>query len=269
MLSRIQLFGSCLIVVTLLLFAGSAAAQDVSPRCEAAIDRAAGHYSKCLLSADASYARHENLSKLENHQARCERRFERRTNRAINRHGADECASADLVAAIADRTVTYAQGAATEAGGEAPPPQLLFTQNSTSAVLTDSTLTLTGVASRTSWFTDRPYREAGQMATDEFIEAWFLGQDSFAEDPPNADFTCTVDGDVVNYALELTSPRLEGNDLLYSVTFLGDVRPDTTTTQCTTEASLFVDNFVENLECFACIGYFGPFGAALCTGVCS
>ena len=51
---RIESFGSCLIVLTLLLFAGSAAAQDVSPRCEAAMDRAAGHYSKCLLSADAS-----------------------------------------------------------------------------------------------------------------------------------------------------------------------------------------------------------------------
>ena len=148
-------------------------------------------------------------------------------------------------------------------------PQLLFTQNSTGAVLTDSTLALTGVASRTNWFTDRPYREAGQMATDDFIEAWFLGQDSFADDPPNAEFTCTVDGDVVNYALELTSPSLEGNDLLYSVTFLGDVRPDTTTTRCTTEASLFVDNFVENLECYACIGYFGPFGITFCQGVCS
>ena len=32
MLSRIQSLGSCLIVLTLLLFAGSAGAQDVSPR---------------------------------------------------------------------------------------------------------------------------------------------------------------------------------------------------------------------------------------------
>ena len=69
MLSRIQPLGSFLIVFTLLLFAGSAGAQDVSPRCEAAMDRAAGHYSKCLLSADASYARHENATKLEHRQA--------------------------------------------------------------------------------------------------------------------------------------------------------------------------------------------------------
>ena len=50
MLSRIQPLGSCLIVLALLLFAGSAAAQDVSPRCEAAMDRAAGGYSRCLPS---------------------------------------------------------------------------------------------------------------------------------------------------------------------------------------------------------------------------
>ena len=121
MLSRIQSFGSCLIVLTLLLFAGSAGAQDVSPRCEASMDRAAGHYSKCLLSADASNARHKNPTKLANRQARCETRFDRRTSRAINRHGAGACPSSDLVAAMADRTVTYAEGAATEAGGTPAP----------------------------------------------------------------------------------------------------------------------------------------------------
>ena len=42
MLSRIQSLGSGLIVLTLLLFAGSGAAQDVSSSCEAAIDRDAG-----------------------------------------------------------------------------------------------------------------------------------------------------------------------------------------------------------------------------------
>ena len=45
MLSRIQSLGFFLIVLTLLLFAGSVGAEDVSPRCEAMMDRAAGHYS--------------------------------------------------------------------------------------------------------------------------------------------------------------------------------------------------------------------------------
>ena len=118
MVSRILSLGSCLIVFTLLLFAGSAAAQDVSPRCEAAMDRAAGHYSKCLLSADASYARHENATKLENRQARCETRFDRRTSRAFSRYGADECPSTELVTALADRTVSCAEEVSIEAGGQ-------------------------------------------------------------------------------------------------------------------------------------------------------
>ena len=212
MLSRIRPLGSCLIVFILLLFAGTADAQDVGPRCEAAMDRAAGHYSQCLLSADASYARHGNPTKLENRQARCETRFDRRTTRAINRHGADACPSSDLVAAMEDRTVTYAEGVATEAGGT-PAPSYLFVQNGTGGTLSETTLTLTDVSSQTGYFSDRPYRVAGQFPTEEFIALWDEGE-LFAEDPPNADFTCTVDSEVVNYVVELTSPSMTGRGSL-------------------------------------------------------
>ena len=71
-------------------------------------------------------------------------------------------------------------------------PELLSVQTSDGATLTNSTLTLTGISPNTGWFTDRPYREAGQISTEEFILAWAEGEDSFADDPPNADFTCTV-----------------------------------------------------------------------------
>ena len=239
MLSRIQALGPCLIVLTLLLFAGSAAAQDVSPRCEAAMDRAAGHYSKCLLSADASHARHKNATKLANRQARCETRFDRRTSRAITRHGADACPSSDLVAAMADRTVTYAEGAATEAGGT-PAPSLLFVQNGTGGTLSETTLTLTDVSSKTGYFSDRPYREAAQVPTEEFIALWDEGE-PFAEDPPNADFTCTVDSEVVNYVVELTSPSLVGGDLSYDVSFLGGAALHLLPVTCEADANVFID----------------------------
>ena len=239
MLSRIQPLGSCLIVLTVLLFAGSAAAQDVSPRCEAAIDRAAGHYSKCLLSADASYARHENATKLANRQARCESRFDRRTSRAINRHGADACPSSDLVAALEDRTVTYAQGAASEAGGT-PAPSYLFVQNGTGGTLSETTLTLTGVSSQTGYFSDRPYRFAGQEPTEEFIALWDEGG-TFAEDLPNADFTCTVDGEVVNFVVELASPSMAGDDLSYAVTAVPDTVLPGSIVTCDAETHLFID----------------------------
>ena len=246
MRSRILSIGSCLIVLTLLLFAGSAAAQDVSPRCEAAMDRAAGHYSKCLLSADASYARHENATKLANRQTRCETRFDRRTSRAIRHHGADGCPSSDLVAAMEDRTVTYAQGAASEAGGT-PAPSLLFVQNGTGGTLSETTLTLTDVSSKTGWFTDRPYRGSGQMSTERFIALWDEGG-TFADDPPDADFTCTVDSEVVNYVVELTSPGMVGEDLSYAVTAVADtVLPETTIT-CDGASHAFLDALFWNCD---------------------
>ena len=239
MLSRIHSLGSCLVVLTLLLFAGSAGAQDVSARCEAAMDRAAGDYSRCLLRADAHYARHENATKLENRQARCETRFDRRTSRAIRHHGADECPSSDLVAAMEDRTVKYAQGAATEASGTAS-PSFLYVQNATGGALSESTLTLTGVSSETGWFTDRPYRYAGQVPTEAFLTEWDEDQNSFADEPPNADFTCTSDEAAVNYFVELTNPVYEGGDLSYAVAGVGGtVLPQDL--QCESDSHLFID----------------------------
>ena len=221
MFSRIQILGFWLIALTLLLFAGSTAALDVSPHCKAAMDRAAGDYSQCLLRADASYARHENASKLKNRQARCETRFDRRTRRAISRHGADACPSSDLITAMADRTVSYAEGIATEAHGE-PALSFLFVQNAEGGTLTESILVLTGVSLQTGWFTDRPHRDAGQVPTENFIANWGEGENSFAHDPPNANVTCEVDGTVVNYVVELTNPSFGGVNLSYAADLIGD-----------------------------------------------
>ena len=256
MLSRTQSLGCCLIVLTLLLFAGSAAAQDVSPRCEAAMDRAAGHYSKCLLSADAHYARHDNATKLENRQTRCETRFDRRTSRAFSRYGADECTSTDLVAALADRTVTCADGVATEAGGKAAASRL-YVQDAAGGTLTETTLVLSGVDESTPWFTDRPYREAGQMTTAEFVALFAEeGANSFAEDPPNADFTCEVAGAVVNQAVTLMDPVLDEatGTLTYTAALVpsagdGDSFSEIT---CDGDAHLFIDDTVNVAEFVLC-----------------
>ena len=240
MFSRIHSLASCLIILVVLLFAGSAGAQDVSLRCEAAIDRAAGHYSQCLLSADASYARHGNPTKLENRQARCETRFDRRTSRAIARHGADECTSTELVAALADRTVTCAEGVATEASGTQA-PSYLFVQNGSGGTLSETILTLTDVSSKTGWFTDRPYRDSGQIRTEDFVLAWGDGGDSFADDPPNAEFSCEVDDETVNYVVELMAPSLEGTDLTYAVESVGD-QALPTALECDSDSHLFIDS---------------------------
>ena len=256
MLSRIQSLGSCLIVLTLLLFAGSAAAQDVSPRCEAAMDRAAGHYSKCLLSADAHYARHDNATKLENRQTRCETRFDRRTSRAFSRYGADECTSTDLVAALADRTVSCAEGVSIEAGGETAASRL-YVQDAAGGTLTETTLVLSGVDESTPWFTDRPYREAGQMTTAEFVALFAEeGANSFAEDPPNADFTCEVEGAVVNQAVTLTDPVLDetAGTLTYTAALVPSAGDDDSFSEitCDGDTHLFIDDTINVAEFVLC-----------------
>ena len=134
-------------------------------------------------------------------------------------------------------------------------PELLFVQTSDGATLTDSTLTLTGISPNTGWFTDRPYRGAGQIPTEEFVALWGDGENSFAEDPPNADFTCTVDGQVVNYVVELTYPQLDGEELTYGARAIGDAEV-TSQIQCQ-DPAIFLDSLVldRNLGYFNC----GPY----------
>lgn len=206
------------------------------------MDRAAGHYSKCLLSADASYARHKNPTKAANRQARCETRFDRRTSRVVSRHGADTCPSSDLVAAIGDRTTRYTGRVASEAHG-LPAEAFLFVQSGSGGTLSATTLTLTDVSSKTAWFTDRPYRAAGQVDTEEFLAEWEKVND-FTDDPPNADFTCTVGGNTVNYVVELTSPDMVGLDLSYSVSAVGEESLPVAGVTCDAESHLFIDSDV-------------------------
>ncbi len=137
------------------------------------------------------------------------------------------------------RTAGYAEAMAVEAAGESA-LELLFVQSSDGGELTGSTLTLGGVNNKTGWFSDRPFREAGQMTTEEFVSLWGEGNDSFAADPPNADFTREVDGEVVNSVVELTHPILEGEDLSYAVAFI-DGGPSEGEVVCEGDAYLFIN----------------------------
>jgi hypothetical protein len=92
------------------------------------------------------------------------------------------------VSAIACRTKNYASGTAAEAQG-VPGASYLFVQNGTGGTLSKDTLTLMGVSAQTAWFTDRPYRKAGQVPTQEFISNWDDGDNPFVEDPPTADLS--------------------------------------------------------------------------------
>jgi hypothetical protein len=78
-------------------------------------------------------------------------------------------------------------------------------------------LTLRGVSPVTLFFSDRPERVAGNMATAAFVPFWSQGADSFLSDPPNADLSILEDGTLRQTVVVLRDPVLEGEDLHYTV----------------------------------------------------
>jgi len=215
-------------------------AAGVDRRCEASIERAAGDYSRCLLRAYSNNARQPDASRLERAEQRCADRFDKATDRALARAEKNDTTCTPYTSEIAFRVFNFAASVAREAGGTAS-PSYLYVQNGGGGTISGTTLTLTGVSDDTIWFTDRPYRDSGKVTTAEFIAPWYEGEDSFGEIPPNADFTCEVENETVNYTVELLSPSLAGGDLSYSVIAVGDTVLPQTEISCNTEAYLLID----------------------------
>jgi hypothetical protein len=96
--------------------------------------------------------------------------------------------------------------------------EYMFAQTSSGvSVGSDGRVTLTGVSSTTLFFSDRPYRVTGHIPTDEFIGYWGEGDDSFANDPPNALLTMFEDDAVNDVVVVLSDPILSNGDLSYAV----------------------------------------------------
>ena len=242
----ILLFWSLLVLASPAFSAGGSApsGEGVSPRCEAAIDKAAGRYSKCLLKASARHAKKGHDDRLSAQQTRCDNEFDTQVARIRDRFGEDQCTP--YTSEIANRTVTYAEGVSIEAGGEKAASRL-YVQDAAGGTLTETTLVLSDVDESTPWFTDRPYREAGQIKTSEFVELFAdQGPNSFAENPPNADFTCQSGGEVVNQAVTLTDPILDqtAGTLTYTAEILPTVGPGDSFSgiTCDGDAHLFIDD---------------------------
>ncbi|MEO2167078.1 MAG: hypothetical protein ABGY42_02970, partial [bacterium] len=91
------------------------------------------------------------------------------------------------------------------------------------------------------------------LPTKEFVALWDAGTNSFADDPPNADFTCEVANETVNYVVELTDPVLDGGDLSYAVSRVpgGDASSAPLSVECSGSAHLFIDGLEAWLSGFA------------------
>ena len=114
-----------------------------------------------------------------------------------------------------------------EANVERKEIQALFVQTAKSVVFENGRLTLNGLAPTTLYFSDRPDRIVGHITSDEFLDAWDEGEDSFADDPPNAALSVfSHDGDEIHdIVVVLKAPGLKGDVITYNVEVLDGEMP--------------------------------------------
>jgi len=109
--------------------------------------------------------------------------------------------------------------------GQVAKPQVvpsLIVLNARGVELKDGKLVLSGIASNTIVFADRPVRAAGHDLTRHFVEDWAQGADSFEKNPPNATVSgFSTKGDAVHdVVVTLKSPKLEDTQLTFDVDVL-------------------------------------------------
>ena len=103
--------------------------------------------------------------------------------------------------------------------------EALYVQSAKSVAYADGVLTLNGLAPNTLYFSDRPDRVVGHVTSQEFLDGWDEGPDSFAENPPNADLSILGEDDITNIVVVLTNPALEGDVWTYNVEILDGELP--------------------------------------------
>jgi hypothetical protein len=103
--------------------------------------------------------------------------------------------------------------------------EALFVQSAAGMAYEDGRLSLYGVAPTTLLFSDRPQRVTGHVPTEEFLDSWGEGDDSFADDPPNAVLSTFSDDEVNDVAVVLQDPALDGDRFSYQVEILDGEMP--------------------------------------------
>lgn len=126
-------------------------------------------------------------------------------------------------------TAAFTSGLFITLGSDAPEPSVLFVyegQNATliPSVTSDSEFELTvpikSENAMLTWFTDRPYRDAGHLSYKDFVALFYTdGADSFEKVPPNV----AIEYNGTNLIAEMIKPRivlLEDNQNAITATFI-------------------------------------------------
>ena len=105
--------------------------------------------------------------------------------------------------------------------------EALFVQSAHGLTTNDGSVTFHGLAHQTLFFADRPQRVVGHLTSRKFVDQWGEGEDSFAEDPPNAVVSFLEDGDEVpeEVTMTISDPQLNGDTLTYKVDVLDGTLP--------------------------------------------
>lgn len=112
----------------------------------------------------------------------------------------------------------------------------LFVQHARAVSLKAGVLKLDGVAPDTLYFADRPDRIVGRVATKRFVDDWAVGEDSFADDPPNAVLSIHHEPSPQDIVVVLRNPRYEDAGLVYDAEVLDGEKEARGTA-----AALFID----------------------------
>ena len=103
--------------------------------------------------------------------------------------------------------------------------EALFVQTSHGMSYENDRLTMHTLAPTTLFFSDRPDRVTGHISSQEFVDSWDKGPDSFESNPPNAVLSIFHPDSVSDIVVELIDPVLSGNDLTYAVVIMDGEMP--------------------------------------------
>ena len=105
--------------------------------------------------------------------------------------------------------------------------EALFVQSARGMTSSDGSVTFHGLTHSTLFFADRPQRIVGHLSSKKFVNQWDEGEDSFAEDPPNAviSFLENEDTPPEEVTVELSDPQIDEDTLTYKIIVLDGKLP--------------------------------------------
>jgi hypothetical protein len=105
---------------------------------------------------------------------------------------------------------------------------MLFVQDAKAMVFDGRLLTLKEANPNIIFFCDRPVRTAGHMTRDAFMKLVSEGENSFADNPPNAAVSIIdAKGEVIEVVVTLSKkPLVSGNDMVFPIKLIDGELPN-------------------------------------------